>query len=73
MDDFDEVKPLTTEDRKSLSDLSNTFDLGTQSLISLDMDEENFKEKMFTPMSDYVYNDQVKDPNFYRYKNRKPI
>ena len=43
MDDFDEVKPLTTEDRKSLSDLSNTFDLGTQSLISLDIDEENFK------------------------------
>ena len=43
MDDFDEVKPLTTEDRKSLPDLSNTFDLGTQSLISLDMDEENFK------------------------------
>ena len=43
MDDFDEVNPLTAEDRKSLSDLSNTFDLGTQSLISLDMDEENFK------------------------------
>ena len=43
MDDFDDVKPLTTEDRKSLSDLSYTFDLGTQSLISLDVDEENFK------------------------------
>ena len=43
MDDFDEVKPLTAEDRKSLSDLSNTFDLGTQSLISLDIGEENFK------------------------------
>ena len=43
MDDFDKVKPLTAEDRKSLSDLSNTFDLGTQSLISLEMDEENFK------------------------------
>ena len=42
MDDFDKVKPLTAEDRELLSDLSNTFDLGTQSLISLDMDEENF-------------------------------
>ena len=42
MDDFDEINPLTDLDRKLLSDLSNTFDLGTQSLISLDMDEENF-------------------------------
>ena len=43
MDDFDEVKPLTAEDRELLSDLTSTFDLGTQSLISLDVDEENFK------------------------------
>ena len=42
MDDFDEVKPLTAEDRKSLSDLSNTFDLGTQTLIGQEIDEENF-------------------------------
>jgi len=42
MDDFDEVKPLTAEDRKLLSDLSSIFDLGTQSLISLELDEENF-------------------------------
>ena len=42
MDDFDEVKPLTAEDRELLSDLTATFDLGTQSLISLELDEENF-------------------------------
>ena len=42
MNDFDEVKPLTAEDRELLSDLTSTFDLGTQSLIALDMDEENF-------------------------------
>ena len=40
MDDFDEVKPLTAEDRKLLSDLTSTFDLGTQSLIELELDEE---------------------------------
>ena len=43
MDDFDEVKPLTAEDRKLLSDLSRTFDLGTQTLIGQEIDEENFK------------------------------
>ena len=43
MDDFDEVKPLTAEDRKSLSDLSRTFDLGTQTLIGQEIDEEIFK------------------------------
>ena len=42
MDDFDIAKPLTAEDRELLSDLTSTFDLGTQSLIALDMDEENF-------------------------------
>ena len=35
------VKPLTAEDRELLSDLSSTFDLGTQSLIALEIDEEN--------------------------------
>jgi len=27
------VKPLTTEDRELLSDLTSTFDLGTQTII----------------------------------------
>ena len=40
MDDFDEIKPLTAEDRKLLSDLTSTFDLGTQSLIELELDKE---------------------------------
>ena len=38
MDDFDKVKPLTAEDRELLSDLTSTFDLGTQSLIALEID-----------------------------------
>ena len=33
MDDFDKVKPLTAEDRELLSDLTSTFDLGTQTII----------------------------------------
>ena len=30
------VKPLTAEDRELLSDLSSTFDLGTQTIIVQD-------------------------------------
>ena len=30
------VKPLTAEDRELLSDLTSTFDLGTQTIIGLD-------------------------------------
>ena len=41
MDDFDEVKPLTAEDRKLLSDLTSTFDLGTQSIIDLEIDDKD--------------------------------
>ena len=40
MDDFDEVQPLTAIDRELLSDLTSTFDLGTQSLIELELDEQ---------------------------------
>ena len=29
----DNVKPLTAEDRELLSDLTSTFDLGTQTII----------------------------------------
>ena len=41
MDDFDEVKPLTAKDRELLSDLTSTFDLGTQSLIDLEIDDKD--------------------------------
>ena len=40
MDDFDEVQPLNAKDRELLSDLTSTFDLGTQSLIELELDEQ---------------------------------
>ena len=33
MDDFDEVKPLTAKDSELLSDLTSTFDLGTECII----------------------------------------
>ena len=36
---FNQVKLFTDEDRKLLSDLSNTFDLGTKSLIAQYEDE----------------------------------
>ena len=39
MDDFDKVKPLTAEDRELLSDLTSTFDLGTQTIIGLGQDD----------------------------------
>ena len=41
MDDFDEVQPLTAKDRELLSDLTSTFDLGTQSLIDLEIDDKD--------------------------------
>ena len=33
------VKPLTAEDRELLSDLSSTFDLGTQTIIGLGQED----------------------------------
>ena len=65
------VNPFYTSDEYRISISGNVFlREGGKKNVAI---KENFKEKMFTPMSDYVYNDQVKDPNFYRYKNRKPI
>ena len=37
-----QINPLTTEDRKLLSDLSSTFDLGTQTIIGLG-EEDNIR------------------------------
>ena len=35
----DNVKPLTAEDRELLSDLTSTFDLGTQTIIALGQED----------------------------------
>ena len=39
MKDIDKINPLNQEDRKLLSDLKSTFDLGTQTIIGQDEDE----------------------------------
>ena len=39
MDDLDQIKLLTDQDRQLLSDLSETFDLGTQSIIGQQEEE----------------------------------
>ena len=36
-----QTHPLTAEGRKLLSDLSSTFDLGTQTIIELDEEDGN--------------------------------
>ena len=39
MEDFDKIKPITTEDKELLSNLTSTFDLETQTIISRDEEE----------------------------------
>jgi len=39
MHNFDKINPLNQEDRELLSDLTSTFDLGTQTIIGEDEDE----------------------------------
>ena len=39
MDDFDKINPINAEDRKLLSNLRSTFDLGTKTIIETDEDE----------------------------------
>ena len=39
MQNFDKINPLNQEDRELLSDLTSTFDLGTQTIIGQDEDE----------------------------------
>ena len=39
MQNFDKINPLNQEDRKLLSNLKSTFDLGTQSIIGQNEDE----------------------------------
>ena len=39
MDDFDKINPINAEDRKLLTNLRSTFDLGTKTIIGIDEDE----------------------------------
>ncbi|WP_269610588.1 hypothetical protein [Prochlorococcus marinus] len=39
MHKFNKINPLNQEDRKLLSDLKSTFDLGTKTIIGQDEDE----------------------------------
>ena len=39
MDDFDKINPINAEDRKLLSNLRSTFNLGTKTIIRRDEDE----------------------------------
>jgi len=39
MEDIDKINPLNDEDRALLSDLTATYDLGTQTIIGRDKDE----------------------------------
>ena len=41
MDDLDKIKPLNAEDRELLSDLTATFDLGTQTIMGQDKEKDN--------------------------------
>ena len=36
MEDIDKLNPITKEDRKLLSDLTSTYDLGTKTIIAID-------------------------------------
>ena len=38
MHNLDKINPLNCDDRKLLSDLTSTFDLGTQTIIGQDED-----------------------------------
>ena len=39
MDNFDKINVLNAKDRELLSDLTSTFDMGTQTIIGQDEDE----------------------------------
>tara|TARA_B100000965_G_scaffold236920_1_gene198600 strand:- start:2132 stop:2299 length:168 start_codon:yes stop_codon:yes gene_type:complete len=39
MDNLDKINPLDEKDRELLSDLTSTYDLGTQTIIGQDEDE----------------------------------
>ena len=51
MQNYDKINPLNQEDRKLLSDLKSTFDLGTQTIIG--QDEDEIVEDLNDLMSEY--------------------
>ena len=51
MQDFDKIKPLKQEDRELLSDLTSTFDLGTQTILG--QDEVEIVDDLNDLMSEY--------------------
>tara|TARA_Y100001968_G_scaffold66408_1_gene57256 strand:+ start:9793 stop:9960 length:168 start_codon:yes stop_codon:yes gene_type:complete len=55
MKDVNKINPINAKDRESLSDLSSTFDLGTQTII--DMDDEDLEFTLSKLMSDTVDNE----------------
>ena len=63
------VNPFYTSDDYRISISGNVFLREDKKEVSV---KSEFKEKMFTPMEDYVYNDRVKDPNHFKYQS-KPI
>ena len=48
MQNLDKINPLNADDRKSLSDLTSIYDLGTQTIIGQDED------KMFDNLVDLM-------------------
>ena len=48
MHNFDKINPLNQEDRELLSDLSSTFDVGTQTIIGQNEDENEL-------VDDFIY------------------
>ena len=48
MQNFDKINPLNQEDRELLSDLSSTFDVGTQTIIGQNEDENEL-------VDDFIY------------------
>ena len=51
MRNLDKLNPLSQEDRKLLSDLKSTFDLGTQTIIG--QDEDEIVDDLIELMADY--------------------
>ena len=45
MENFDKINPINEQDRKLLSDLSGTYDLGTQSIIGQEENEQTLIPK----------------------------
>ena len=43
MDEIDKINPLNAEDRELLSDLTATFDLGTQTIMGQDKEKDNWE------------------------------